>query len=112
MSRAPTSWLRPAKKDGDGRDEARPMTTRKFNDGQEFFGTRLQGRAFWFLDRGKKSMDLPARRAPSLWDIEPAHRDEFDRTLDALEQENRRLRDLVVRLTETAIRNIVRRQAG
>jgi hypothetical protein len=58
-------------------------------------------------------MDLPARRAPSLWDIEPAHRDaELSRTLDALEQENRRLRDLLVRLMETAIRNIVRRQAG
>jgi hypothetical protein len=58
-------------------------------------------------------MDLPARRAPSLWDIEPVHRgDELSRTLDALEQENGRLRDLVVRLTETAIRNIVRRQAG
>jgi hypothetical protein len=58
-------------------------------------------------------MDLPVRRSPSLWDFEPAHHDdEFSRTLDALEQENRRLRDLVVRLTETAIRNIVRRQAG
>jgi hypothetical protein len=68
-------------------------------------------------------MDLPAKnslanhpsakRVPTLWEFEPGETAcELNRALEALEQENRRLRDLVVRLTETAICNIVRRQAG